>query len=123
MRRASGRRGAGPQGPLDDLSFAYDSSSLALDARELLDLNADWLRANANTRIEIEGHCDSRGTIEYNLGLGARRATAVREYLISVGIAPGRMSTISYGKELPVCGEETPACWARNRRAHLAVLS
>ena len=118
-----GTLGAGPQGPLDDVYFDYDSSSLSLDARELLDLNADWLRANPGIRIEIEGHCDSRGTIEYNLGLGARRATAVREYLISVGIAADRMSTISYGKELPICGEETPACWARNRRAHLAVLS
>lgn len=114
---------AGAQGPLDDIYFDYDSDGLSLDARELLDLNAEWLRANPSARVEIEGHCDSRGTIEYNIGLGARRATAVRNYLISVGISPERMSTISYGKELPVCREETPSCWARNRRAHIVVLS
>lgn len=118
-----GTLGGGSQGPLDDIFFDYDSSGLSLDARELLNLNAEWLRANPTARIEIEGHCDSRGTIEYNLGLGARRATAVREYLVSVGISPDRMSTISYGKELPVCQEETPACWSQNRRAHLVVLS
>ena len=115
--------GGGGQGPLDDIYFDYDSYSLSLDARELLNLNADWLRANPNARVEVEGHCDSRGTIEYNLGLGARRATAVRDYLVSVGIAPDRMSTISYGKELPLCQDETPDCWARNRRAHLVVLN
>ena len=115
--------GGGGQGPLDDIYFDYDSYSLSLDARELLDRNAEWLRANSSARIEIEGHCDSRGTIEYNLALGAQRATAVRDYLVSVGIAPDRMSTISYGKELPVCHEETPSCWSRNRRGHLVVLS
>lgn len=118
-----GTLGGGSQGPLDDIFFDYDSYSLSLDARELLNLNADWLRANPNARIEVEGHCDSRGTIEYNLGLGARRATAVRDYLVSVGISPDRMSTISYGKELPTCQDETPGCWAQNRRAHLVVLS
>ncbi len=118
-----GTLGGGSQGPLDDIYFDYDSYGLSLDARELLNLNADWLRANPNARIEIEGHCDSRGTIEYNLGLGARRATAVRDYLVSVGISPDRMSTISYGKELPICGDETASCWAQNRRTHLVVLS
>lgn len=113
----------GSQGPLDDVYFDYDSYGLSLDARELLNLNAEWLRANPNARIEIEGHCDSRGTIEYNLGLGARRATAVRDYLVSVGVSPDRMSTISYGKELPLCRDETASCWAQNRRAHLVVLS
>ena len=97
-----GTLGGGSQGPLDDVYFDYDSYSLSMDARELLNLNAEWLRANPAARIEIEGHCDSRGTIEYNLGLGARRATAVRDYLVSVGISPERMSTISYGKELPL---------------------
>lgn len=118
-----GTLGGGSQGPLDDIYFDYDSYGLSMDARELLNLNAEWLRANPGARIEIEGHCDSRGTIEYNLGLGARRATAVRDYLVSVGISPERMSTISYGKELPLCRDETPSCWAQNRRAHLVVLS
>ncbi len=114
---------AGAQGPLDDVYFDYDAYDLSYDARELLSRNAEWLRANPSARIEVEGHCDSRGTIEYNLGLGARRATAVRDYLVSVGIAADRMSTISYGKELPVCQEESASCWARNRRAHLVVLN
>jgi len=114
---------ADAQGPLDDVYFDFDSYDLSMDARDLLNLNAEWLRANPRARIEIEGHCDSRGTIEYNLGLGARRATAVRNYLIGLGIEPERMSTISYGKELPICREETASCWARNRRAHLVVLS
>ncbi len=118
-----GTLGGDSRGPLDDIFFDYDSYGLSLDARELLDLNAEWLRANTGSRVEIEGHCDSRGTIEYNLGLGARRSTAVRDYLVSVGISPDRMSTISYGKELPICREETPSCWARNRRTHLVVLN
>jgi peptidoglycan-associated lipoprotein len=111
------------QGPLDDVTFDYDSADLSANAREVLNLDAEWLRANPSAKIEIEGHCDSRGTIEYNLGLGARRANAVRDYLMSLGIPAGRMATISYGKELPLCQEETESCWARNRRAHLAVLS
>jgi peptidoglycan-associated lipoprotein len=113
---------AGGQGPLDDVYFDFDAYSLSVEARELLDRNVEWLNANPTTRVEIEGHCDSRGTVEYNLGLGARRATAVRDYLVTAGVASDRMSTISYGKELPVCREETPDCWARNRRAHLVVL-
>lgn len=113
---------AGGQGPLDDVYFDFDAYSLSVEARELLDRNVEWLNANPTTRVEIEGHCDSRGTVEYNLGLGARRATAVRDYLVRAGVASDRMSTISYGKELPVCREETPDCWARNRRGHLVVL-
>ena len=72
--------------------------------------------------MEVEGHCDSRGTVEYNLALGAKRAKAVKDYLVSLGIAGDRMSTISYGEELPLCREENEACWSRNRRAHSVVL-
>lgn len=118
-----GTLGRGEQGPLDDVYFAYDSFELSDNAREILRANADWLEENPQARVEIEGHCDSRGTIEYNLALGAKRANAVRDYLVSLGISPDRMTTISYGKELPVCHEETEACWAENRRAHFVVLN
>src|SRR5262249_48669653 len=84
--------------------------------------NADWLRRNPRAKVELEGHCDSRGTIEYNLGLGARRAKSVKDALVAQGIGADRISTISYGEELPLCRDETEACWARNRRVHGVVL-
>jgi peptidoglycan-associated lipoprotein len=119
----SGRLGSGGYGPLDDILFGYDSTSLTEEARDTLNQNAEWLRANPSARVELEGHCDNRGTVEYNLALGARRATSARDYLVSLGIAPERLTTISYGEELPLCQEETEDCWARNRRVHFAVLS
>lgn len=118
-----GSLGRGEQGPLADVYFGYDSFELSDNAREILRANADWLEENREARVEIEGHCDSRGTIEYNLALGAKRANAVRDYLASLGVSPERMTTISYGKELPVCHEETESCWAENRRAHFVVLN
>src|SRR5262245_16729393 len=110
-------------GPLDDIFFDYDSTSLGEQARETLNVNAEWLRANPSAKVELEGHCDNRGTVEYNLALGARRATSARDYLVSLGIPAERLTTISYGEELPLCQEETEQCWARNRRVHFAVLS
>jgi peptidoglycan-associated lipoprotein len=114
------RRGLAPEedGILKDVHFAYDSYALDAVARDVLAANAEWLKDNPRARTEIEGHCDERGTIEYNLALGARRAKAVKDYLVSLGIAPERLSTISYGEELPLCREPNEACWARNRRAH-----
>ncbi len=88
----------------------------------MADRNVEWLRSNPRAKVELEGHTDSRGTIEYNLALGAKRAKAVKDYLGSQGIASDRLSTISYGKELPLCREETEACWARNRRVHSVIL-
>jgi hypothetical protein len=79
-------------------------------------------RGLAPAKIELEGHCDSRGTIEYNLALGAKRAKAVKDHLVGQGIAAERISSISYGKELPLCHEENDACWARNRRVHSVIL-
>jgi peptidoglycan-associated lipoprotein len=117
------REGHGPaeDGVLRDVHFAFDSEDLDDVARAILDDNALWLRDNPKTRVEVEGHCDNRGTIEYNLALGARRARAVQEYLTGQGVAGDRITTISYGKELPLCQEETEECWARNRRAHSVV--
>jgi peptidoglycan-associated lipoprotein len=118
-----GTLGSGSYGPLDDIFFGYDAVNLSDEARETLNLNAEWLRANPQARVELEGHCDNRGTVEYNLALGARRATAARDYLVSLGIAGERLTTISYGEELPVCQDETEDCWTRNRRVHFVVLS
>ena len=101
--------------------FDYDSDALDETARGILDQNLQWLRDNPKARAELEGHCDTRGTIEYNLALGARRAKAVKDYLTGQGLAGERLSTISYGKELPLCQEETEECWARNRRVHSVV--
>jgi len=113
---------SGQAGPLQDVHFGYDSYELGDSARELLRINGDWLQSNASAKVEIEGHTDSRGTVEYNLALGAKRATAVRDYLASLGVPSERITTISYGKELPLCQDESESCWAQNRRAHFVIL-
>jgi peptidoglycan-associated lipoprotein len=114
------RRGLGPEegGVLKDVHFAFDSYALDNEARDVLAANAEWLKENSRARTEIEGHCDERGTVEYNLALGARRAQAVKDYMVSLGVAASRLSTISYGEELPLCRDSSESCWARNRRAH-----
>ena len=109
--------------PLKEVYFDYDRYDLRGDAREILRANADWLKSNAAMRVEIEGHCDDRGTNEYNLALGAKRAQAAKDYLATLGIAAERLSTISYGAEIPVCKEATESCWRQNRRARFVVLS
>lgn len=118
------KRGLGPEedGILTDVHFGYDKADLDSEARAVLGRNVEWLRQNPRAKVELEGHCDSRGTIEYNLGLGARRAKAVKDFLAAQGVADDRLSTISYGEELPLCREEADACWARNRRVHSVVL-
>jgi len=108
--------------PLKDVYYDFDRYDLSADARTTLRANADWLKANPNARVEIEGHCDDRGTNEYNLALGAKRAQSAREYLTTLGIAGGRLSTISYGEEIPVCKEQTESCWKQNRRARFVIL-
>ncbi len=116
------REGLGPAeaGALGDVLFAFDDDALDERARAVLDENLVWLRDNQD-RVELEGHCDNRGTVEYNLALGARRARAVQEYLMAQGITADRLTTVSYGKELPLCQEDTEECWARNRRVHSVV--
>jgi len=104
-----------------DVYFDYDESNLSDDTRDKLSRNADLLKSNAQFSVTIEGHADSRGTSEYNLALGERRANAVRDYLTSLGISATRMRTISYGKERPVCTEEVESCWSQNRRAHMII--
>jgi peptidoglycan-associated lipoprotein len=102
--------------PLDDVLFAYDSAALRDDGRTAASRNATYLKRWPSVRITIEGHADSRGTSEYNLALGERRASAVKEYLVGLGVPPDRVVTVSKGKEQPVCTEENEACWQRNRR-------
>ena len=100
----------------DRVSFDYDSSNLDADDQDTLKKQAAWLARYPNVILTVEGHCDERGTREYNLALGARRAASVKEYLTSLGVSAARLDTISYGKERPTCSESNEACWATNRR-------
>jgi peptidoglycan-associated lipoprotein len=109
------------EGPLRDVNFDFDRYDLLPPAREILKGHAAWLKANPQGRVEVEGHCDERGTSEYNLALRAKRAESAKGYLIDLGISPSTLSTISYGEELPLCKEQNESCWAKNRRAHFVV--
>jgi peptidoglycan-associated lipoprotein len=104
-------------GPLKDINFNFDSADLSQTARATLKDNAEWLKGNPAARVQIEGHCDERGAADYNMALGAKRAQAAMDYLATLGVAANRLSTISYGEEIPVCREHTEDCWAKNRRA------
>ena len=101
----------------DRVFFGYDSSDLDSDALELLQDQVAWLKQNSDVMVTIEGHCDERGTREYNLALGEKRAQAVKNYLIGLGINPDRVSTISYGKERPAVVGSNDGAWAQNRRS------
>ena len=101
----------------DRVFFAFDSSALTENAEEILDTQVAWLAKHENVNIIVQGYCDERGTREYNLDLGERRANAVRDYLVAKGVAADRISTISYGKERPAVLGNTEAAWAQNRRA------
>ena len=101
----------------DRVFFAYDSYSLAASAQATLNKQAKWLKANPSVAMAVEGHADERGTREYNLALGDRRASAVKDYLMSQGISSNRISTISYGKERPVKSGSNDTAWAQNRRS------
>jgi peptidoglycan-associated lipoprotein len=115
-------RVASSEGPLKNVFFDFDRHDLGPDARETLEANAKWLKANPSKRVQIEGHADERGTNEYNLALGFKRAQSCKDYLISLGIAAQRLTTISYGEELPVCREKTEECWQKNRRGHFVAM-
>jgi peptidoglycan-associated lipoprotein len=107
----------------DTIYFDFDSHAIRADAQATLQKQAAWLQKNPAVRLIVEGHCDERGTREYNLALGDRRAYAVKEYLVSVGVDANRLQTKSYGKERPVCSESDEACWAQNRRGYSLVMS
>jgi peptidoglycan-associated lipoprotein len=107
--------------PLEDIHFAYDSAVLTDEVRATLDAHADWLLRYSTVTVLIEGHCDERGTVEYNLALGERRANAAFGYLTSLGVSADRMRTISYGKESPLDPGHNEEAWARNRRGHFQI--
>ena len=123
----------GPQGPIpgstqdfvinigDRVYFDFDKAEIRADAGPVLQSQAEWLQRYQAVRVRIEGNCDERGTREYNFALGARRADAVRDFLVGHGVAAGRIATISYGKEQPIDPGQDDASWAKNRNAHTAI--
>jgi peptidoglycan-associated lipoprotein len=107
----------------DTVHFEFNAYNIKEEDKGTLQRQATWLQKYPAVRVTVEGDCDERGTREYNLALGARRANAVKEYLVSLGVSSGRVDTISYGKEHPICTESTDDCWAQNRRGTTSVAS
>ena len=115
------QRTAEEKGLLGDVYFDFNKDELKPEARERLSKNAEFLKAHPDFQLTIEGHCDERGTNEYNLALGERRAAAARDYVVSLGVAGSRLRTISYGEERPLCSDSNEGCWQLNRRAHFLI--
>lgn len=113
----------GKEGMFADIMFEYDKYDVKESYKSELQAVAEWMTKNSSAKVSIEGHCDERGTNEYNLALGDRRAKAVRDYLVSLGVPSSRIETISYGEEKQVCTEQSEECWVKNRRAHFVVLT
>lgn len=118
LAMAEGRTSAG----LAPIYFDFDMYNIRSDQPSRLDQNAKWLKKNPTARIRIEGNCDERGSNEYNLALGERRANSAKDYLTNMGIAPERIETLSYGEERPLCPEHDEECWSKNRRADFATI-
>jgi len=112
---------SGEGGPLADIHFELDSAALSDEARSTLEKHALWLQGQRGTRVTVEGHCDERGTVEYNLALGEQRARAARDYLVSLGVGQDRLRVVSFGKERPLATGADESSYAQNRRAHFAV--
>ncbi|MDE3219968.1 MAG: peptidoglycan-associated lipoprotein Pal [Nitrospirota bacterium] len=106
---------------LRDVLFGYDSWTISEEGRQALTRDAEWMKSNPSAQVKVEGHCDERGTADYNLVLGEKRAKAVRNYLVELGIGANRLSVVSYGKERPFCQEHAESCYQQNRRGHLAL--
>lgn len=106
---------------LRDVRFEFDSYEIRLEDAQVLDQNADLIKANPSWKVLVEGHADQRGTTDYNIALSERRARASMNYLVSRGVRANRISVISYGEARPMCAEASEDCWSRNRRAHFAV--
>jgi len=106
---------------LRDVFFAYDSFSISEEGRQALARDAEWIKSHPGAQLKIEGHCDERGTSAYNLVLGEKRAKAVRNYLVELGVGANHLSVVSYGKERPFCKEHAESCYAQNRRGHVVV--
>jgi len=118
---AAAQPGVPGPSPLKDVFFDYDKANIRDDQKAALNDNVGWLKGNTGAKVLLEGHCDERGTAEYNLGLGERRSKAVKDYLIAAGIAADRVSTISYGKERPFVLGHDESAWKWNRRGHFVV--
>ena len=105
----------------DDVQFEFDSAKLSMEAQDILRQKAEWLKENPRAKMIIEGHCDERGTNEYNLALGDRRAFSSKSFLVDLGIAASRLTTVSYGEERPIDSRADEDAWAKNRRAHFVI--
>lgn len=114
---------SGTAGGLRTVHFDFNSAALTPAARSALQNNVEFLRRNSNVRVQIEGHCDERGGVQYNLALGERRARSIRDYLISMGIEARRISTISFGKERPIAFGHDESAWSQNRRGNFVITS
>ena len=109
--------------PLADVFFLFDMSNIKDDQRAVLQKNSEWMKRWMSTKVTIEGHADARGTNEYNLALGEKRGSAVKDYLVGLGIAADRINVISKGEEAQVCSEMTEECWGKNRRGHFIIVA
>ncbi|MCO4793269.1 MAG: peptidoglycan-associated lipoprotein Pal [Bacteriovoracaceae bacterium] len=112
---------SGKAGGLRTVFFAYDSATLNSSTRSQLQKNVNFLKANGSVEVQVEGHCDERGGVQYNLALGERRAKAVKDYMVAMGVSSSRVSTISFGKERPVSFGHDESAWSQNRRANFVV--
>ena len=106
---------------LEDVFFGFDSWQISNEGKQTLMVDAEWIKANPGQKVTIEGHCDERGTLAYNLVLGEKRARSVQKYLVELGIDPNRLTVVSYGKERPFCKDREEGCYQKNRRGHIAV--
>jgi peptidoglycan-associated lipoprotein len=106
---------------LSDAFFELDKSEIRDEAKPVLQKDADWLKRWKSVQVTVEGHCDSRGSAEYNLGLGSHRANAIRDYLVNLGVPATQVTAVSKGKESPVCTDEAESCWQQNRRGHFVI--
>ena len=122
-REQAKEQAASAEAGLRDVYFGYDSWTITEEGRQSLTQDAQWIKANAGALVKIEGHCDERGTLAYNLVLGEKRAKAVRNYLVELGVGANRLAVVSYGKERPFCNERTESCYQQNRRGHVVVRS
>jgi peptidoglycan-associated lipoprotein len=111
----------GQGGPLSDIHFGYNDYTVQAQDGSVLQSNARWLQDHPASNVQVEGNCDERGSEDYNIALGAKRAQSAKDYLVNLGISSSRISTISYGKELPVCHDHDESCWQQNRRDHFVV--
>jgi len=112
---------SGKAGAIRSVFFGFNSSVLSTGTREALNANADYLKANPSVEVQVEGHCDERGGVQYNLALGERRAKSIKDYLVAMGVTSSRISTISFGKERPVSFGHDESAWGQNRRGNFVV--